>query len=250
MTEAELRILAERWQLERIHVEDEYAVLTYRSARRIETLARLRPGRVRVVDEKTAYVPLATRSARTARSSPRWSSRSSKPRRDSRGEDSCIDPARERPGSLPGSFATVPGRVTRGREPVPAPCTRRRIPSGHANPCAPSGSVATFPSPLNRRRRRRASEVTAMTPTPISSDEGSGTALMAMMPLTGVKGIGIGVGLESNTWVLLPVLIETVTGPASVCGPPGEERAPVRPFRLGGAERITKPGMSCTSPIR
>jgi transcription-repair coupling factor (superfamily II helicase) len=58
MAEAELRILAERWQLSRIHVEDEYAVLTYRSARRIEALAKLRPGRVRVVDDRTAYIPL------------------------------------------------------------------------------------------------------------------------------------------------------------------------------------------------
>jgi transcription-repair coupling factor (superfamily II helicase) len=56
--EAELRILAERWQLERIHVEDEYVVLTYRDAKRINTLARLHPKRVRVVDEKTAYVPI------------------------------------------------------------------------------------------------------------------------------------------------------------------------------------------------
>jgi len=56
--EAELRILAERWELERIHVEDEYAVLTYRSTRRIETLARIHRGRVRIVDEKRAYVPL------------------------------------------------------------------------------------------------------------------------------------------------------------------------------------------------
>jgi transcription-repair coupling factor (superfamily II helicase) len=58
MREAELRILAGRWQLDRIHVEEEYAVLTYRNIRRIEALARLRPGKVRIVDEKTAYVPL------------------------------------------------------------------------------------------------------------------------------------------------------------------------------------------------
>ncbi len=58
MTEAELRVLAERWQIARIHVEDEYAVLTFRSARRIETLARHHPGQIRVVDERTAYVPL------------------------------------------------------------------------------------------------------------------------------------------------------------------------------------------------
>jgi transcription-repair coupling factor (superfamily II helicase) len=58
MVEAELRILAERWMIERVHVEDEYAVLTYRSARRIESLARLRPGQIRVADDKAAYVPL------------------------------------------------------------------------------------------------------------------------------------------------------------------------------------------------
>ena len=62
LAEAELRILAERWELERIHVEDEYAVLTYRSAKRIETLARRHRGRVRIVDDKRAYVPLGTRS--------------------------------------------------------------------------------------------------------------------------------------------------------------------------------------------
>ena len=58
IAEAELRILAERWQLARIHVEDEYAVLTYRNAKRIAKLAALHPGRVRVVDEKSAYIPL------------------------------------------------------------------------------------------------------------------------------------------------------------------------------------------------
>ncbi|MHC5544283.1 TRCF domain-containing protein, partial [Singulisphaera rosea] len=58
MAEAELRILAERWQLERIHVEDEYAVLTYRNPKRIASLAALHPRIVRIVDEKTAYIPL------------------------------------------------------------------------------------------------------------------------------------------------------------------------------------------------
>ncbi|MBX6313851.1 MAG: transcription-repair coupling factor [Isosphaeraceae bacterium] len=58
LAEAELRILAERWQLDRIHVEGGYAVLTYRSPKRIEALAQARPGRVRIVDEKTAYVPI------------------------------------------------------------------------------------------------------------------------------------------------------------------------------------------------
>lgn len=58
ITEAHLRILAEAWQIGRIHVEDEYIVLTYRSAKKIESLARRHPGLVRIVDEKTAYVPM------------------------------------------------------------------------------------------------------------------------------------------------------------------------------------------------
>src|SRR3954451_14412762 len=58
IAEAELRILAERWQLGRIHVEEEYAVLTYRSPKRIAALAQRHPKLVRIVDEKAAYVPL------------------------------------------------------------------------------------------------------------------------------------------------------------------------------------------------
>ena len=58
LAEAELRILAGGWKIDRIHVEGEYVVLTYREARRIETLARRNKGRVRVVDAKKAYVPL------------------------------------------------------------------------------------------------------------------------------------------------------------------------------------------------
>ena len=59
MAEAELRIMAEFWQVARIHVEHEYAVLTYRSARRIEALAKQnKPGRIRLVDNRSAYIPL------------------------------------------------------------------------------------------------------------------------------------------------------------------------------------------------
>ncbi len=64
ISEAELRILAGRWQLERVHVEDEYAVLTYRNAQRIATLARLHPRLVRIVDEKSAYIPLEEKRPR------------------------------------------------------------------------------------------------------------------------------------------------------------------------------------------
>jgi len=70
IAEAELRILAERWQLSRIHVEDEYAVLTYRSARQIEALARARPRMVRIVDDRTAYVPLEEKNLRGAEVAP------------------------------------------------------------------------------------------------------------------------------------------------------------------------------------
>ena len=55
---AELRIRAEHWQIGRIHTEREFAVFTYRSARRISELARRNTAQIRVVDERTAYVPL------------------------------------------------------------------------------------------------------------------------------------------------------------------------------------------------
>ncbi|WP_165064140.1 transcription-repair coupling factor [Paludisphaera rhizosphaerae] len=58
LAEAELRVLAGGWKIDRIHVEAEYVVFTYRDARKIETLARRNKGRVRVVDAKKAYVPL------------------------------------------------------------------------------------------------------------------------------------------------------------------------------------------------
>jgi transcription-repair coupling factor (superfamily II helicase) len=58
LAEAEIRILAGNWKVDRIHVEAGYAVLTYRDAKRIETLARRHKGRVRVVDAKKAYIPL------------------------------------------------------------------------------------------------------------------------------------------------------------------------------------------------
>ena len=58
MAEAELRILAGRWRIVRLHVEAEYLVLTYQSPRKIAELAALRPGKVRVVDDRTAYVPM------------------------------------------------------------------------------------------------------------------------------------------------------------------------------------------------
>jgi transcription-repair coupling factor (superfamily II helicase) len=66
LAEAELRILALCWQIERIHVEDEYAVLTYRSAIQMSKLARLRRGQIRVVDDRTAYVPLEERRPKGA----------------------------------------------------------------------------------------------------------------------------------------------------------------------------------------
>ena len=58
LAEAELRILAGAWKIDRIHVEGDYVVFTYRDARRIATLARRNKGKVRVVDAKKAYIPL------------------------------------------------------------------------------------------------------------------------------------------------------------------------------------------------
>jgi len=66
LAEAELRIVAERWGLARMHVEHEYIVLTYRSAMKMETLARRHPGWFRVVDDRTAYIPLEEKNPKGA----------------------------------------------------------------------------------------------------------------------------------------------------------------------------------------
>ena len=67
LLEAELRILAGNWKLERIHVEAEYVVFTYRDSKRIETLARRHPGKVRIVDAEASVCPTWRGPAETAR---------------------------------------------------------------------------------------------------------------------------------------------------------------------------------------
>jgi transcription-repair coupling factor (superfamily II helicase) len=55
---AALRIAAHRWQIDTVHLEDQYAVFTYTSAKRIQELAAKSGGRLRVVDGRSAYLPL------------------------------------------------------------------------------------------------------------------------------------------------------------------------------------------------
>jgi len=55
---AELRILAHHWLIDTIHIENQYAVFSYTSAKRIRQLAGIRHGQLRVVDERSAYLPL------------------------------------------------------------------------------------------------------------------------------------------------------------------------------------------------
>ena len=56
---AELRILAHRWQIDSIHLEDGYLVLRYADRPPIEQLARASGGRLRVVDDRSAYLPIS-----------------------------------------------------------------------------------------------------------------------------------------------------------------------------------------------
>jgi transcription-repair coupling factor (superfamily II helicase) len=59
----DLRLAAANWRVEQLHVEDEYLVLTYRWRAKIEELARKHRGRLRVVDDRCAYLPLGTANA-------------------------------------------------------------------------------------------------------------------------------------------------------------------------------------------
>jgi transcription-repair coupling factor (superfamily II helicase) len=55
---AELRLLAARWQVGTIHLENRDVVLGYRSARQVQRLAARSGGRLRVVDDYSAYFRL------------------------------------------------------------------------------------------------------------------------------------------------------------------------------------------------
>jgi len=55
-----LRIAAHRWGINSIRMEDGYVVLGYTSARLIEQLAACSLGRLRVVDGRSAYLPLGS----------------------------------------------------------------------------------------------------------------------------------------------------------------------------------------------
>jgi len=55
---AGLRVAAHRWRIESVHVEPPYAVFRYRSGRRIRELADQSGGRLRIVDNQSAYLPL------------------------------------------------------------------------------------------------------------------------------------------------------------------------------------------------
>jgi transcription-repair coupling factor (superfamily II helicase) len=56
---ARLRIWAHHWQIATIHVEEGFVVFGYTNRRQIEQLAQKRPGRLRIVDDSSAYLPLA-----------------------------------------------------------------------------------------------------------------------------------------------------------------------------------------------
>jgi len=58
LTLAELRVAAHRWQISSIRMEDRYVVFGYTARPLIRQLSALSGERLRVVDERTAYLPL------------------------------------------------------------------------------------------------------------------------------------------------------------------------------------------------
>ncbi len=54
----EIRLAAHHWQIDSIHLEEPYLVFTYTSARLIQQLAALSGGKLRVVDARSAYLPM------------------------------------------------------------------------------------------------------------------------------------------------------------------------------------------------
>jgi hypothetical protein len=74
------------------------------------------------------------------------------------------------------------------------------------------------------------------------SDDGSGTAEAptVIVPLTVV--VGRMSPVRSNICVLLPITIETATGPAGVPGATANVTFSTPNVVVGGPERVTKPG--------
>ena len=54
----EIRLLAERWSIESMHMEEGFVVFKYRNRGAIEELSRAAKGRLRVVDGQSAYLPI------------------------------------------------------------------------------------------------------------------------------------------------------------------------------------------------
>lgn len=57
-----LRLLAQAWRIDTIHREEGYVVFTYQDRARIEQLATLRKKRLRIVDDRSVYLPLPKES--------------------------------------------------------------------------------------------------------------------------------------------------------------------------------------------
>ncbi|MCO6456189.1 MAG: transcription-repair coupling factor [Pirellulaceae bacterium] len=55
---AELRLEAAVWQIQAVYIEEQFLVFRYADRRRIEQLAKTHRGRLRLVDQKSAYWPL------------------------------------------------------------------------------------------------------------------------------------------------------------------------------------------------
>ncbi len=62
---AEIRVAAHRWLISSIHIEDNYVVFSYTSRPQIEQLARQNGGKLRVVDDRSAYLPVDKAVARS-----------------------------------------------------------------------------------------------------------------------------------------------------------------------------------------
>ncbi|HWB08351.1 MAG TPA: transcription-repair coupling factor [Pirellulales bacterium] len=58
LSRAEVAILSQAWQIDAMHLEDMYVVFIYKNRSRINELARQSGGRLRVVDARSAYLPM------------------------------------------------------------------------------------------------------------------------------------------------------------------------------------------------
>ena len=162
---AELRVAAHRWRIESIHVEPPYVVFRYRSGRLIRELAAQSGGRLRIVDNQSAYLPLNGEGRR--------------PNRSARQVKSLLQRSRAMPIIRPQMSGSGSRLVARG-------ATTAKVPTTNA--------VGRALAPANLSHRHHGTDIVQHRPNPTACHVSIAASLLAVNPrgLAGARAVSTG----------------------------------------------------------